>query len=180
VGEPIAAKQGKAWPYTCGPPFSVALAFALGLAVMVTTASYGCLAFAGHRLRRHKDHSGAIPFKDLDWLSRLVAVTSVAGIVLLAVLMFVRMRSETLQALGTRSTAAALVIAATLAGVSVLANVLVIAVHASDGSDKTDRLDALSSAVGRAHAREDRMRRRADHLDQVIARRVRHAQRVAG
>lgn len=160
-------------------PLSVALAFAAGLAAMVTTASYGCLAFAGHRLRRHKDDSGAIPFKDLDWLTRLVTVTAVAGIVLLAVLMFVRMRSETVQALGVDSAATALVIAATLAGVSVLANVLVIAVHASDGSEETDRLHALSTAAGRALAREDRMRRRADRLDHVIARRVRKAQRVA-
>jgi hypothetical protein len=160
-------------------PLSVALAFALGLSVMVTTASYGCLAFAGHRLRRHKDHSGTIPFKDLDWLSRLVAATALVGIVLLAGLMFTRMRSETLEALGAHAATTALVIAATLAGVSVLANVLVVAVHASDGSDETDRLDALSSAAGRALAREDRMRRRADRLDHVIAKRVRHAHRVA-
>ncbi|MGH3156010.1 MAG: hypothetical protein ACRDNF_05485, partial [Streptosporangiaceae bacterium] len=162
-----------------GAPLSVALAFALGLAAMVTTASYGCLAFAGHRLCRHKDDSGAIPVKDLDWLTWLLSITAAAGIVLLAVLMFVRMRSETLQALGAQSGATALVIAAALAAVSVLANVLVIAVHASDGSEETDRLDALSTAAGRALAREDRMRRHANHLDHVIARRVRRAQLIA-
>jgi hypothetical protein len=93
--------------------------------------------------------------------------------------MFVRMRSETLLALGTHSSVTAIVIALALAGVSALANVLVIAVHASDGSEETDRLHALSTAVGRAYARVDRLNRRAKHLDHVIARRVRKAQRVA-
>jgi hypothetical protein len=162
-----------------GAPLSMPLAFASGLAAMVTAASYGCLAFAGHRLRRYKDDSGSVPVRDLDWLSRLVAGAAALGVVLLAVLMFVRMRSETLLALGPRSSVTAFVIALALAGVSALANVLVIAVHAFDGSEETDRLRALSTAVGRAYARSDRMNRRANRLDHVIATRVRRAQRVA-
>ena len=39
-------------------PLSANLAFAVLLAAMVTTLSYGFLAFAGYRLRGYKDHSG--------------------------------------------------------------------------------------------------------------------------
>jgi hypothetical protein len=160
-------------------PLSAALAFALGLAAMITAASYGYLAFAGHRLRRHKDHSGSIPLADLDWLTRLVTITAAGGILLLASLMFVRMQSEVLLALGPGSGLTSLVIAATLAGVSMLANILVVSVHALDGSDETDRLQQLGTSVGRAMARADRLRRRVERLDHVIAVRARTAHRLA-
>jgi hypothetical protein len=162
-----------------GAPLSEPLAFAVGLAAMITAASYGCLAFAGHRLRSRKNHSGDIAFEDLDWLTGLVTFTAALGIILLALLMFVRMRSEVLLALGPGSDVTAIVVAGGLAGVSILANILVVCVHALNGSEETDRLEALGSAVSAALAREDRMRRRAERLDHVIAMRERAAHRLA-
>jgi hypothetical protein len=55
---------------------------------------------------------------------------------------------------------------------------MVISVHAFDGSEETDQLDAFGAAVRRSDVRIDRMRRRAVRLDQRIAVRVRKAQRV--
>ena len=43
-----------------GDPESPQLAFAVALAAMITLVSYGCFAFAGDRLRAHKDHAGRI------------------------------------------------------------------------------------------------------------------------
>jgi hypothetical protein len=160
-------------------PLSEPLAFAAGLAAMITAASYGGLAFAGHCLRRHKDHTRAISVADLDWLTRLVTVAAALGVVILALLMFVRMRSEVLFALGPGSGATAIVIASALAMVSVLANILVIAVHALDGSEETDRLDALGASIGDAQARIDKMRRKVKRLERRIAARRRRAQHVA-
>ena len=161
-----------------GNPASPQLAFAAGLAAMITLVSYGCFAFAGHRLRAHKDHSGRIPLASLDWLTRVIAIASTVGIVVLGLLMFSRMWSEVLLALGNGATATAASVAAAVTAVSILANVLVIAVHALDGSEETDRLDAFGAAVRRPALRADRMRRRAARLEHRIAVRVRKAERV--
>jgi hypothetical protein len=160
-------------------PVSPELAFAAGLAAMITVVSYGCFAFAGHRLRMHKDHSGTIPPADLDWLTRVIVAVCVAGVIVLGLLMFARMRSEVLVALGNSADATAITVAAALATVSILANIMVISVHALDGSEETDRLDVLGAAVSRPLARSERMRRRAARLDHVIALRVLKTHRVA-
>ncbi len=161
-----------------GAPESPQLAFAVGLAAMITLVSYGCFAFTGHRLRAHKEHSGRIPPGSLDWLTRMLVVACTIGIVVLGLLMFSRMWSEVLLALGNGATATAISVAAAVTAVSVLANVMVISVHALDGSQETDQLDAFGAAVRRSDVRADRMRRRAARLDHRIAVRVRKAQRV--
>lgn len=161
-----------------GNPESPQLAFAVALAAMITVVSYGCFAFAGDRLRAHKDHAGRIPLGSLDWLTGVLVVACTLGIVVLGLLMFSRMWSEVLIALGNGATATAISVAAAVTAVSVLANVMVISVHALDGSNETDQLDAFGAAVRRPLVRADRMRRRVARLDQRIAVRVRKAQRV--
>ncbi len=161
-----------------GDPESSQLAFAVALAAMITVVSYGCFAFAGDRLRAHKDHAGRIPLGSLDWLTRVLIVACTIGIGVLGFLMFSRMWSEVLIALGNGATTTAISVAAAVTAVSVLANVMVISVHALDGSQETDQLDAFGAAVRRPLVRADRMRRRAARLEHRIAVRVRKAQRV--
>lgn len=161
-----------------GDPESPQLAFAVALAAMITLVSYGCFAFAGDRLRAHKGHSGRIAPGSLDWLTWVIVVACTVGIGVLGLLMFSRMWSEVLIALGNGATTTAISVAAAVTLVSVLANVMVISVHAFDGSEETDQLDAFGAAVRRSDARIDRMRRRVVRLDQRIAVRVRKAQRV--
>ena len=160
-------------------PMSPDLAFAAGLAAMITVVSYGCFAFAGHRLRMHKDHSGTIPATDVDGLTRIIVGACVGGLIVLGLLMFARMRSEVLMALGGSANATAIVVAAALTAVSVLANIMVISVHALDGSEETDRLGRLAAALSRSQARADRMQRRAALLDHKVAVRIMRAERVA-
>ena len=155
-------------------PASVSLAFALLLALLVTVPCYGFLTFTGHQLRRHKDHTGAI------WPGDIVSAIGVAGALLLicvvGTLMFVRMRTEVGYALGPGFAQTAMLIALTIAVVSAAANVLVMAVHALDGSDQTARLHALSAAARRPTAKAERLRRRAaliPHRLAVLARRAR-------
>ena len=81
-------------------PLSVNLVFAVLLAAMVTTLSYGFLTFAGYRLRSYKDHSGAVEFGNLDALTWIACGASVCGIAVIASLMFIRMRTEVSYALG--------------------------------------------------------------------------------
>jgi len=146
---------------------------------MITLVSYGCFAFAGDCLRAHKDHSGRIPLGSLDWLTRVIVIACAAGIAVLGFLVFSRMWSEVLIALGNGATTTAISMAAAVTAVSVLANVMVISVHALDGSKETDQLHAFGAAVRRPLARADRMRRWCvARLDQRIAVRVRKAQRV--
>ena len=64
-------------------PGSPQLAFAVGLAAMITLVSYGCFAFAGDRLRAHKGHAGRIPFGSLDWLTWVIVIACTVGIVVL-------------------------------------------------------------------------------------------------
>ncbi len=161
-----------------GNPESPQLAFAVALAAMITLVSYGCFAFAGDRLRAHKDHSGRIPLRSLDWLTVVIVIACTVGILVLGLLMFSRMWSEVLLALGNAAKATATSVATAVTMVSVLANVMVISVHAQDGSEETDQLGAFGAAVRRPLRRADRMRRRAARLDHRIAIRVRKAQRV--
>ena len=130
-------------------PVSLALAFAVVLAAMVTVLSYGFLTFTGQRLRSHKNNAGTIHCEDLDGPTIAVSVISVAVIAVLATLMFLRIRTEVLYALGTQAQVTALVIAVSVAVVNAAANFLVIAIHALDGSDQTTRLDRLSDAIRR-------------------------------
>ena len=160
-------------------PWSVPLAFAAVLAAMITTISYGCLAFAGYLLRGHKDHARRIPIGNLDWLTAVVTIAAASGIVLLATLMFARMWSEVILALGPGSTTTATIVAAGLAGVNVLANILVVAVHARDGSEEADRLRALARTVRKAASRESKFDLRHERLSYLIARRIRTAERIA-
>ena len=160
-------------------PLSADLVFAVLLAVMVTVLSYGFLAFAGHRLRSHKDHSGTIPLADLDGITKTSAAAAIAAIIVLSALMFTRMRTEVLYALGPHAWATALLIALTLAVVSALANFLVIAIHALDGSDQVARLEALSAAASGPLAKAHKMQEEADIIPGRIALLRRRAHRDA-
>jgi hypothetical protein len=142
-------------------PISMALAFAIMLAAMVTLLSFGFLAFTGHRLRGYKNHDGTIDREEFDGFTRAAAGLALAVIAVLALLMFLRIRAEVLGALGGQAVVTAWVIAAAVAVVSVVANFLVITVHAFDGSDETARLDRLSAAVRRPVAEAHRMREEA-------------------
>ena len=160
-------------------PMSANLAFAVLLAAMVTTLSYGFLAFTGYRLRGYKDHSGAIALDDLDALTRVACAASFIGIMVIATLMFTRMRTEVLYALGPQAGVTALVIALVLAVVSVLANFLVVAIHALDGSDEVARLNLLSAATRGPLSRAQRMREKAALIPHRITVRNRRAHRIA-
>jgi hypothetical protein len=160
-------------------PLGADLVFAVLLAAMVTVLSYGFLAFAGHRLRGYKDHSGAVAFGDLDALTRAACWAAVAGIAMLAVLMFIRMRAEVLYALGPSAWTTALVIALALAVVSMLANFLVVAIHALDGSHEVARLNALSAALSGPLGKAHEMDEQAAVIPHRIAVRHRSAHRAA-
>jgi hypothetical protein len=144
-------------------PLSAVLAFAVLLAAVVTVAPYGFLSFTGHRLRSHKDHSGVVRFDELDGISRASSLVAVAVIAVLAMLMFTRMKIEIIYALGAGFGGTATMIALTLAVVYAVANFLVVAVHALDGSDEVERLERLSAAAHRSLAKVHRMREQAAH-----------------
>jgi hypothetical protein len=162
-----------------GSPISASLGFAILLGVMVTTLSYGFLSFTGYRLRTYKDHSGAVVRRDLDGLTKAACGAAAGGAAVIAALMFVRMRAEVLDALGPQGWVTALVIAVVLAVVSVLANFLVVLIHALDGSDEVARLDAIwanaSGPLGKAH----RMREKAAIMAYRLAIQQRRADRQA-
>ena len=162
-----------------GSPLSADLVFAVLLAAMVTVLSYGFLAFAGHRLRGYKDHSGAVAFTELDAVTKAACWSSAAGIAVLSTLMFIRMRAEVLDALGGGAWGTALVIALALAVVSAMANFLVVAIHALDGSHEVARLNALSAAVSGPLGQAHEMREQADVIPHRIAVTRRRARRAA-
>ena len=124
-------------------PLSVNLAFATALSAMVTVLSYGFLAFTGHRMRSHKNHAGTVHLDELDGLTKAAFGTALAVIAVLAALMFIRMHTEVGYALGVQAGVTALAIPLAVAVVSAVANYLVVAIHALDGSDQVARLDKL-------------------------------------
>jgi hypothetical protein len=142
-------------------PVSVALAFAAVLATMVTSLTYGFLVFTGHRMRAYKNHAGTVHLDELDGFTKAAFGSAIGLIIVLALLMFVRMRTEVLNALGAQAGVTALVIPLSLAIVSMMANYLVIIIHALDGSDQVTRLNKLSAAARRSLTKAQRMRERA-------------------
>ncbi len=144
-----------------GDPLSLPLAFAIALAAMVTLLSYGFFAFTGGRLRSHKNDAGTIHREDVDGITTGFTGAAMIVIAILAVLMFTRIRTEVLYAIGPQGQATSLVIAAAVGVVNAVANALVIAVHALDGSDQTARLDKLSAAVRKPLRKAHRLHRQA-------------------
>ena len=130
-------------------PLSAALVFAILLAVMVTGISFAFFRFAGDRLQQYKNDAGTVPLRGLDEFTAASAVLALAAMAVLAALMFTRMHAEVIDALGNGAGGTAIIIGLTLAVISILANTLVVAVHALDGSTEADRLDALGDAVRR-------------------------------
>lgn len=128
-------------------PLSLALAFAAALAAMITLLSYGLLSFVGHRLRSRKNDNGTIFHEDVDGVTVVAVVISVVVIAVLAVLMFTRIRTEVLYALGNQAQTTALILAAAVGVVDAAANFLVISIYGLDGSDQTAHVDKLSATI---------------------------------
>ena len=84
-------------------PLSVNMAFATVLAAMVTVLTYGFLAFTGHRMRSHKNHAGTVHLDELDGFTQAAFGTAMTVITVLAALMYLRIRSEVIDALGPQA-----------------------------------------------------------------------------
>ncbi len=142
-------------------PLSMNLAFAAALAAMVTVLAYGFLAVTGHRMRAYKNHIGTVHLDELDGFTRAAFWTAMTVITVVAALMFLRIRSEVLGALGSRAGVTALVIPLAVAVVSAVANYLVVLIHALDGSDEVHRLEKLAAATRRPARKAHRLRKQA-------------------
>lgn len=150
-------------------PLSAALVFATLLAAMVTGVSFAFFHFAGDRLRQYKNDAGTVPLRGLDEVTMTAAALALAAIMVLSTLMFTRMDAEVMDALGSGADGTAIVIGVTLGVVSILANTLVVAVAALDGSAEGARLDALGIAVADSLKHAWRNRAKADKLGRRIA-----------
>jgi hypothetical protein len=142
-------------------PLSVNMAFAVILAAMVTVLAFGFLAFTGHRMRSYKTHAGTVHLHDLDGFTKVAFGTALAVIIVLAVLMYLRIRSEVIEALGLGNGTTALAIPLAVAVVSAVANFLVVLIHTFDGSEEVYRLNKLAAASHRLARRAHRLRKRA-------------------
>ena len=140
---------------------SMSLAFAITLAAMVTVLAYGFLAFTGHRMRSFKNHAGTVHLDELDGLTRAGFGIAMTVITVLAVLMYLRIHSEVIDALGGQAGATSVVIPLAVAVVSAVANFLVVLIHALDGSHEVARLNKLAAATRRPARKAHRLRRRA-------------------
>jgi hypothetical protein len=160
-------------------PLSAALVFAVLLAAMITGISFAFFRFTGDRLQQYKDDTGTIPLRGLDEATKVSTGLALGAMMILAALMFIRMRAEVLDTLGTQADGTAIIIGLALALVSILANTLVIVVHALDGSAEADRLDALGHAIHEPLAHQHHLLEQGELLDQPIAVTGREAHRVA-
>jgi hypothetical protein len=142
-------------------PVSMNLAFSGALAAMLTVVSYGFLAFTGYRFRSYMSSEGAPDLHELDGLTKAASGAALAVIAVLAMLMYLGMRREVLDALGGQAGEAALVIPLSVAVVSAVGNCLVVLIHAFDGSDDVTRLDELAAATRRPARKAHQLRRRA-------------------
>ncbi len=160
-------------------PLSVALVFAVALAAIVTGLAFLYCRYVGDRLRHYKNDEGTLSFAGMDGWTKASAVLAIVTVMVLAPLMFIRMRTEVLDDLGPQAQGTAIVVGLALAVVSILAIFVTIAVHALDGSPETDRLEALGNAVACPLSKQRDLRQHARDLDAEIARTIRKAERMA-
>jgi hypothetical protein len=102
-----------------------------------------------------------ITFGRCSLLEAAISRTALTVITVLAALMFLRVRSEVIDALGSQAEVTGLVVPLTVAVVSGVANYLVVLIHTFDGSDKVYRLNKLATATRRLTRKAHRLRRRA-------------------
>lgn len=107
-------------------PVSASLLFTVMLAAAVAGISFGFFTLAGTLLNSQKAEDGTLGLDELDLVTKAVLALAALGVAVLALLMFVRMRDELVSALGDGHSGGAVVIALTLAVVSVLANAMVV------------------------------------------------------
>jgi outer membrane protein OmpA-like peptidoglycan-associated protein len=142
-------------------PLSAALIFAVLLAAMVTGISFAFFRFTGDRLQQYKDAAGVVPLRGLDAATTVSIGLELGAMIILAALIFIRMRAEMLNALGPHADSTAVIISLALALVSILANTLVIAVHALDGPTEGRLAEIVAmegiTAAGRELAAADRI-----------------------
>jgi hypothetical protein len=130
-------------------PLSASMGFAVILAAMVTVLAFGFLAYTGHQLRSYKNHAGRVHLSELDGFTMAAFGAAIVVIVVLAGLMYLRIRSEVTDALGIQTGLTALAIPLAVAVVSAAANFLVVLIHTFDGSDAVHRLNKLAAASHR-------------------------------
>ena len=137
---------------------SPSLAFAAALAGMMTVLSYGFLAFTGHTLQLHKDHTGTVDREAVDGFAKATFAMAMMVIAVVGALMYVRIHSEVFNALGARAGVTALVIPLAVAVVSAGANFLVVLIHMRDGSAEVARLNRLAAATRRPARKAHKLR----------------------
>jgi hypothetical protein len=148
-------------------PTTVAVTFA----VFGATVAMGWLVLTGHGLKACRSARGGVTWGAVDALLAFELLVAAAAISAVAVLMFIRVRQDVVDALGPVPGSTAVLLAAVFAVLSGTANLCVLIVHARDGSTKTERLDELARTVrrhrrrvGRVLRRLERRRRRLDQL----------------
>jgi len=98
---------------------------------------------------------------ELDGFTKAAFGIAISVITVLAALMYLRIRSEVIDALGPQAGVTALVIPLAVAVVSAVANYLVVLIHTFDGSDEVHRLNKLATATRRLARKAHRLRKRA-------------------
>jgi outer membrane protein OmpA-like peptidoglycan-associated protein len=134
-------------------PLSAALISAGLAAVMVTGISFAFFRFTSGRLEQYKDGTGVISLCGLDEATTVSVSLALGGIITLAAPMVIRMHAEVLHALGPDADGSAIIISLALALAIILANTLVIAVRALDGSAEAGRLSTLGPVIYGHHLR---------------------------
>jgi hypothetical protein len=119
------------------------------------------LSFTGHRMRSYKNHAGTVHLDEMDGFTRAAFGIALTVITVLAALMYLRIRSEVVGALGPQTGLTGLLIPMAVAVVSAVANLLVVLIHALDGSDEVSRLNKLAAPTRRPARKAHRLRKRA-------------------
>jgi hypothetical protein len=143
-------------------------AVAAALALLGTVALAAWSGVVGEHLARFVDDRRRLAWAAVDVIGRtMLAFTGVVW-VLLAAMMFVRVRTEVGYATGVLDTGTA-VVAAAFAVAVVIVNAYVLYLSWSDGSDETREIELLSRAVAPHLRHRRRLWRRAARLAERLA-----------
>lgn len=145
-------------------PFTLNTLLAITLALFGTGISYAVCTLAGTRLRGYKDIHNKFHWRELDGTTYACVAGAVVAAISIAVMMYIRVREEIMNALGPAASSMAIVFAVVFAILTVLSNLAIVAIHALDGSNLTARVERLDKATRKPEKKRDRLLRRADKI----------------
>lgn len=147
-------------------PWGMMSLISMVFAILATGISYAIFTSAGYRLRNLKTNRNTLTFKEIDKFTWGVLTATFVMVSVITTLMYYRVNSEVLDQSGDATQA--MVYGYLFSAMVFCLGLVVVYVHAFDGSILTERADGLAKAIKRPMKQRQKYMDQAQELDHLI------------